>query len=370
MKKITLLITRLDRGGSADLTLQLAKGLSQRGYKVLLIAGKTTNPDRDLTEYAEKNNFRLKFISPLRRDINIFFDLKAFYRIYETLINYKPDILHTNSSKAGFLGRIAGKIAGVSDIYHSPHGHIFYGYHSKIVSKAFIILEKFAAKFSTKIFNLTEQGKKDHIQENIGPPQKFKVSSCGVDLSPFEDITPLSSNKNSPFTLCWIGRFVSIKNPEMFIRAIHEIDSPSNKFNYRMIGNGPLLPKIKKQAERLNLNNLHFEGYKNNIIPFLLNSDIFILTSKNEGFGRVIVEAMAAGLPIIATSVGGVPDLITQGKNGLLVPSNDYKKLRQAILKLYNSKDLYNKISQRNIREAQKYTIDNYINNIEIIYNG
>ena len=137
-QKIVLVITRLDRGGSAELTLQLAAGLSGKYYDVLLIYGKTTEPLWEPSKFADNHHFSLQCIDSLIRNLNPFKDLTAFIQLIKIFRQFRPDIVHTNSSKAGILGRLAARICGVRKIYHSPHGHIFYGYYNRIISKIFI----------------------------------------------------------------------------------------------------------------------------------------------------------------------------------------------------------------------------------------
>ncbi|MBN2601385.1 MAG: glycosyltransferase, partial [Candidatus Marinimicrobia bacterium] len=137
-KRVALVITRLDRGGSAELTMQLAAGLRQNGYKVLLISGKTLEPVWNPVQYAQDNRFLLQYVNSLIRSLHPIWDVVALFRLITILRKFRPDILHTNSSKAGILGRLAGHICGIQKIYHSPHGHIFYGYYNPLVSKLFI----------------------------------------------------------------------------------------------------------------------------------------------------------------------------------------------------------------------------------------
>ena len=185
MKKVIQLITRLDKGGSAELVLQTCAKLVENGYEVLLISGKTENPPFDIKQYSEKHGFRLIIVKELIRNIHLIKDYLAIWKVRKLLQNESPDILHTNTSKAGFIGRIAGHSVGIKKIFHSPHGHIFYGYYSTLITNIFILMEKIAAKYSTNIFNLTEKGRQDHILRNIASPEKFIVSSCGIDLHEF-----------------------------------------------------------------------------------------------------------------------------------------------------------------------------------------
>ena len=364
MTKIIQLITRLDKGGSADLVLQTCALQVSNGYEVLLISGKTIEPQFNIEKFSQENGFRIYFVNYLVRNINPFADLFALIQLTGVLRKEKPDILHTNTSKAGFIGRIAGKLAGIKKIYHSPHGHIFYGYYSKPVTNFFIFMEKFATRFTTKVFNLTEKGKQDHINEGIGEPEKFVVSSCGVDLHNFQNFQP-KSFPDKEITILWIGRFVPIKNPEMVLNVAKHLDS--DRYRFIMVGDGEMFEDIKSKST--NHKNIEFSGYNEDLLPLLEKSDIFIITSLNEGFGRVIVEAMAAGLPVIATDVGGISEIISDCKNGYLVNSNDSKFMAGCIENICSNRELYKKMSSNNLLDSKQYSMENYVNNIVREYN-
>ncbi len=365
MKKVIQIITRLDKGGSAELVLQTCSKLVEQNFEVLLISGKTKNPPFDIDNYVRQNGFKIIYVSQLIRNINPILDIIAFLKLLIILKKQLPDILHTNTSKAGFIGRIAGYFAGIKKIFHSPHGHIFYGYYSKNITKLFILMEKIATKFSTKIFNLTEKGKQDHINQKIGKSDKFAVSSCEVDLSKFKSIQPKELS-NEKIKILWIGRFVPIKNPEMVLDVAKNLRNKNIEF--RMVGDGECFQNIKDKIKQKNLTNIILPGYQTDLLPELYNADIFIITSKNEGFGRVIVDAMAAGLPVIGTNVGGIPEIITENINGFLVNTNDDKKMAKIISELIDNKNNYSQISKNNLKKSQKYSLDSYVTNITYFY--
>ena len=193
-QKIVLVITRLDRGGSAELTLQLAAGLSGKYYDVLLIYGKTTEPLWEPSKFADNHHFSLQCIDSLIRNLNPFKDLTAFIQLIKIFRQFRPDIVHTNSSKAGILGRLAARICGVRKIYHSPHGHIFYGYYNRIISKIFILFEKLKLdimctnKSNEKVYAM-DKGKRAFI-EKFG---KYAVAGAGMAVL----MSPTSSSANS-----------------------------------------------------------------------------------------------------------------------------------------------------------------------------
>jgi glycosyltransferase involved in cell wall biosynthesis len=365
MKKVLQLITRLDKGGSAELVLQTCQKLVSQNFSVTLVTGKTDDPPVDIIQTAKSNNFKLIILDSLVRNIHPIKDLRAFFQIKKILKDEKPDSLHTNSSKAGFIGRLAGYSVGVEKIYHSPHGHIFYGYYSGFVTALFVFLEKIAARRTTKIFNLTKKGREDHINRKIAPSEKFIVSSCGIDLSKFQAEKPKDYPQNR-IKILWAGRFAPIKNPQMVLRVAEILNNENMEF--RMVGDGELQPKIQNEFRSRQLKNITLPGYNAELQREFFAADIFIITSKNEGFGRVIVEAMAAGLPIIATKVGGIPEIVTHGENGFLVNSEDAEAMAKNILSLLDNKVKYAQISKNNMEKSKDYSLDKYVANLTNYY--
>ncbi len=369
--KVLQLITRLDQGGSADVTLKLSAGLVKNGYEVLLVSGKTTEPQANLQAFAQQNGFGLQFLPVLTRQPSPVFDLMAFIQIFRLIRRYRPDILHTNTSKAGFIGRLAGCLAKVPRILHSTHGHIFYGYYNRLISKAFILMEKFAAHCCDSILNLTEIGRQDHIRERIARPEKFFVTSGGVELEPFFNISqdkPEPDFSSGKIRIGWVGRLVPIKNLPLFLKAAAILQSTNPQFEYIVVGDGEDRQLNENLSAELGLQNIRFLGYRSDIPAIMAGCDLFVFTSLNEGFGNVIIEAMACGLPVIGTRVGGTPELIQDGKNGFLVDSDDAQALAAALLKIVTNPETYQSMAAHNRKKAEYFTIDNYIKRVIYAY--
>jgi len=365
------LITRLDQGGSADVTLKLSAGLVKQGYEVLLVSGKTTEPQANLITFARRNGFGLRFFPTLTRTPAPFYDLLALFQIYRLILQYRPDILHTNTSKAGFIGRLAGRLAKVPRILHSTHGHIFYGYFNPILSKGFILMEKCAAHCCDLVLNLTEIGRQDHLQERVARPEKFFVTSGGVELDPFfkaSQLKPEPEFGTGKMRICWVGRLVPIKNLPLFLRAAALLQSTNPQFEYIIVGDGEDRQANESLAIELGLQNTRFLGYRDDVPQIMAGSDLFVFTSLNEGFGNVIIEAMACGLPVVGTRVGGTPELVQDGQNGFLVDSDDIQALATAIQKIATNPVLYRKIATLNRKKAEFFTFDNYIKRVIYAY--
>ncbi len=374
--KIFQIITRLDKGGSADIVLQLSEELKKRSYDVRLVSGLTGDPTTDINKYSERTGINVKFIPSLRRDVSILNDLKTLYILVRLLLKEKPEIVHLHSSKAGFIGRIAARIAGVRCIVYSTHGHIFYGYFSKVKIWVFIQLEKLGACCGDIITTLTEREKADFCNLKIASEDKIIVVPNGlINIESYSGKgagrlrAEIGIDKDT-ILLGWIGRFETIKGPDIFLKVCRRLKETSTEnFGVVMVGDGTLFDDIKKQSESLGLNKfLHFTGYRSAIADIIKDIDILILTSRNEGFGMVVLQAMAAGKPVIAMDVGGVGELIEDGETGYLVPFDDIDSMVRYIQRLINNSKDREFLGANGYKAAQKYSFKEMVNKFEAIY--
>jgi len=226
------------------------------------------------------------------------------------------------------------------------------------------------AHYTCKILNLTETGRQDHIREKIARPEKFLVSSCGIDLMPFKPYPSKNIlEQNRDFTsIIWVGRIVPIKNLQMLLDALLILNKTKSKIKVTVVGDGELRPEAEQFVKTHRLTNIRFLGYRMDIPELMSRNHILVLTSLNEGFGRVLVEAMACGLAIIATRVGGVPEIIKEGVNGFLVESHNHRQLAESISYLAENDRECRFIGLRNIKYAEFYSLKRYINRVSNIY--
>jgi glycosyltransferase involved in cell wall biosynthesis len=366
MKKLKVLqiITRLDKGGSAEDIFITAIGSDRKKYEVTLMSGSVEDPGQDRKKEIEEYGIRHIFIPELVRNINLFKDLMAFLKIYRVLRKEKFDIVHTHTSKAGLLGRLAAKLARVPIIIYTPHGHVFFGYFSSLKTKIFILLEKLASPLADKIVALTNGEKEDYISYKITSERRLAIICSGIDLNRFKELSSdeklkikkeLGIPENS-LVVGTAGRLVPVKGPEFLIEASKIIVSKYPDTYFLFAGDGPLRQSLEKKACRMGVKeNIIFLGWRDDIHKIISIFDIFVLPSLNEGMGRVLVEAMALRKPIVASRVGGIPDLVSQGKNGFLVPPKNPMELAEHIQLL---------LEDRGKREAMgsagKETISNF----------
>ena len=374
--KVVHIITRLDIGGSTTNTLETCARLDKDKYYVCLITGKTDNPSEDLAEWSWCNKISITVVSCLKRDIAILNDFLAFFRLLKLLKEFKPDIVHTHSSKAGLLGRWAAKFTGARSIIHTPHGHIFYGYFSPFITKIFIALEKLTSKITDKIITLTELGKTEHVKLKIANADKFICIPSGVDISKFKDIgfnslpNDILAKVKDNFVFGTVARLETIKGQKFLIDAFAYIVDRFPKTVLLLVGEGPDREFLEKKVKVLGISDkVIFAGYHKNVAPFMNNIDVFVLPSLNEGMGRVIIEAMSSGCPVIATKTGGIPELINEGVDGLLVPIKDSEALAKAMLLLRKDPSKIWSMKQAVKNKSQNiFSLNHMVKSIDSLY--
>jgi len=376
--KVLHIITRLDPGGSSTNTIETAARLDPQRFDVFLISGRTKDTDGGIEELLKSKCLKYAFFPDLQREIHPWKDIMAFIQLYHFIKKRRFDIVHTHTSKAGILGRFAARCAGVPVVIHTPHGHVFYGYFSKALTTVFIWVERTTARITDKIITLTDRGKEEHLEFKIGPTDKFVRIYSGIDLSPKLKSSDLKHQlkkqweiNGGNFIFGCVGRLDPIKGTTYLIDAMAQVVKKHPKTRLLLVGDGSQKEKLQEQCRALGLLDLvKFTGFQKDPASFIEIMDVFVLASLNEGMGRVILEAMVYGKPIIATKVGGVPELVHEGKNGLLVPPQNADALSAAMIKLVEHQELREEMSKQSktIVGAQ-FDLDKMVKDIEGLYN-
>ncbi len=361
--KIIHIITRLDKGGSAETTLQAVSLLNQKKYELFLAHGLSlesnmSNMEKELVErdlsLAKAKNVKVFTIPSLVRRLSFKNDLLALISIYRLIKRIKPHIVHTHTSKAGWLGRLAAFLARVPIIIHTPHGHVFHSYYGPLMTKIFVIAERILSLMTDKITALTDRERDEHLEQGIASIEKYVIIHSGVMLQQIMNMN--SDIERGKKKLCIpqnsnvigvVGRLVPIKGHKYLVSAAKRIIREFDSTFFVFVGDGYLESKLERQSESLGVRkNIIFTGWRKDVIEILNLFDILVLPSLNEGMGKVLIEGMALGKPIVASSVGGIIDLVENGDNGILVPPKDSDALEEAILKLIRNKSLAQKLGK------------------------
>jgi len=386
VKRIALVITRFIPGGATKVVKQIISGLNS-SFEFSLICGTEDFSDIEFNEI--KHFCTLILIPSLKRNISPIKDYAAYRELYKTLKDLKPEIVHTHTSKAGILGRIAAKKAKIDFIIHSPHGNIYFpesrisgvpkcSYFLKILQ----YMEKISGRNTNSLTVLSKHEKKINEDLNLFESEKIIIIQNGISCSKFSNnsnmdfsILPINihSLKNS-VVITFIGRLSPEKGVFLLLEAIEIILKNHSDVNLSIIlvGDGPDKCELEKFAKKLMM---HYEiriflpGYSKRIREYLALSNIFVLPSFYEGFGLALVEAMAAGLPVIASASGGIPEIIEDNKDGLLFPVGNATRLAEKILQLLNSQKLQETLANKAILKARKFDIDRMLEKYAELYN-
>ena len=383
--KVIHVITRLDKGGSAENTLLTVMGLDKERYDVILIKGLSIESNmaedearavEESVREAKREGIRIITVPSLIRRIAPFCDLKAFFALIKILRHERPDIVHTHTSKAGILGRWAAFFARVPIIIHTPHGHVFWGYSGRCQTLFYIILERLTACITDKIIALTQQEKKDHLHFHIASEDKFSVVHSGINLDKFFNTSVDSAGMKRELgipednlVVGTAGRLTPVKGHRYLIEAARKIMNIRPDTTFVFLGDGELLDELKNIASKLGIEeNVRFPGWRLDVAEVMSIFNIFVLPSLNEGMGRVLVEAMALGKPIVASNVGGIPDLVVDGENGFLVPTGDVETMVARINDLLESMEKREKMGENGKKIAVNFSADVMVQKIDRLY--
>lgn len=373
--KIIHIITRLDRGGSADLVLKLAAAQRARGREVAVISGHTVDPVADYHAYLRQTGIKIEFVDCLQREIHPWLDLQALWRLFRLLRQRRPAIVHLHTAKAGFIGRLAARAAGIRGVVYTTHGHIFHGYFNRLKTAIFIRMEQLAAACGGLITTLSEMEKQDFVCRRIAPAIQIIAVPNGLDLAPFLAAQRGSLRREIGLddempVVAWVGRFEPVKGPEIFLEVCQQLHSQyGSRLKTVMAGDGSLNEKIHLERELRGLHDfLLLPGFRQDIVPLFTDIDLLVVTSINEGFGMVILEAMAAGKPVVAHDVGGIAELVVDGETGFLVSVGDVDTIYNRLNLLLNDRELYLAMSKAARLRAVTYSLTAMADRFEALY--
>lgn len=361
---ICFVITRLVAGGAQKVLLDLIDGLPSDEFDIHLVAGTQTGREGSLwTECQERlSPSHLHPMDSLVREPHPLKDHRAYRELKKLFQRIKPDIVHTHTSKAGIIGRMAAHACAIPNIIHSTHG-IIYNPEAKIpgvgrgwLLKIFLHLEQKVGRYTQTLITLSEQETGDAIRLQLAAPACVEAISNGIPLQKLSEIEREPANWKVPHLRLGIaGRLNTEKGHEILLRSFKRLQQRYPKISLKIAGDGPLREALEQLCKELGLSkHVIFMGYQNNMAEFLANIDLFVLSSHYEGFGLVLVEAMAAGLPVVATDVGGVREVVVDGKTGILVPSGQEDELAMGIEYIIDHPNLAYEYGQNGRKHAME----------------
>jgi len=374
--RVLHIINRLNIGGPTIYTTLLAYGFTQRGYEVQVICGASTATEGDMGYFAAQYGVKPHIIPELGGVFTPFDDLRALRAIRNYIREYQPDVVHTHTSKAGFIGRVAAYYEGVPVIVHTYHNHAFAGIYNPVTTWVFIQVERIVARMTDVLLTLSETLRRELVEQyHITRRGHITVLPLGLDLNAFAQI----SRKQGFFRAEWnipdsapligiIGRLVPVKNHKLFLQAALRIarDLPDAKFV--IIGDGDEREALETLVDDYQLGDaVIFTGWQSNLSAIYSDLDVSVVSSHHEEMPVSVIESLAAGCPVVATEVGGVPDLLNGGRLGTLVTPDDPHALATAIISMVQSPP--------DIHEAQQtmlstYSMNQLVNDMDSLYRG
>jgi glycosyltransferase involved in cell wall biosynthesis len=350
--KVLRIINRFSLGGPSFHVILLTKYLNST-YETALVGGVPEPGEADSYYLLEKYDLEATILPELRRDVNFLSDIRAYFKLKKIIEDYKPDIVHTHASKAGALGRLAAHHCGVKIIIHTYHGHVFHSYFGKIKTTFYKIVERYLAKITTGIIAISETQKYELSEIfKIAPKDKIEVIPLGLDLSAFVEKSNESRLKarkklslsSDEVAIGIIGRLAPIKDHHFFLDAIELVLSKTKiKIRVFIVGDGTEKFSIQERVNEINSKypgKIKMTSWIREMVPIYHALDLVCLSSKNEGTPVSLIEAQAAGLPVLSNDVGGVRDIVKNGKSGYIVPKNNLQAYTEKLLELIESPEL------------------------------
>lgn len=357
MPRVLRILNRLIVGGPSKNAVFLSRYMSP-DFETLLVTGDKDDHEQDADELATHHGITPLCVTEMKRAISFNDDWKAYQKLKKIIREFKPDIVHTHAAKSGALGRLAARNCQVPVIVHTFHGHVFHSYFNPLKTNFFIRAERYLARFTDGIVAISEKQRHELVDEfKIAPANKFHIIPLGLDLDPFVVDQDLKRRKfrdefqlaEDTIAIGIIGRLVPIKNHGLFIKALKKVLTRSNKpVKAFIIGDGESRETIMTMAREAGIP-FAAPGEKNPEAPLVFTSwrmdvdvvcaglDIICLTSLNEGTPVSLIEAQAAGRPIVSTRVGGIADVVLEGKTALLADLGNEDAFADQLVEMVDS---------------------------------
>jgi glycosyltransferase involved in cell wall biosynthesis len=371
--KVIHLVTRLDLGGAQQNTLHTVRNLDRTKFEPVLVCG----PGGMLDEEVKSDpGIRAIFIDSLHRDISPAYDLLALLELAKVLLAEKPAILHTHSSKAGILGRLAAVLAGVPVVVHTYHGFGFHDRQPALIKNFYVFLERLCARFTGTLVFVSKANITYAVEHGIVNMQDAVLIHSGVNLAGLPAKTDAAKLKMSAgvgmhkLLVVSVGNLKPQKNVADLIEAAALLLPTLPDARFVFIGDGPQRSKLEARAFALGLQDrFFFLGWRRDASEWLAAADVFAMTSLWEGLPRALVEAMKSGLPSVCYATDGVTDLLIDGQNGFAVAPGDVKDMARRLLQLLSDEPLRKRLGAAAAAAiGPEFDIDGMVRSQEALY--
>ena len=380
-------ITRLNIGGPAIQAVSLTARLKAFGYNSLLVHGALSPGEGDMGYLLQREGVEALKLQNLQRSVNPKADFDAVCQLYRLLCDFEPDVVHTHTAKAGALGRLAARFYNLTHgrrhpvrIVHTYHGHVFDGYFGKRSTAVFLGLERWLARWTDRIIAISPRIA-DEVSKRYAIGRSDQVCSIrlGFELAPFVSIDDNMRHASrerlvipdGTLVVTTVGRLTEIKKHDLFLEMAQRVCSSRQDVLFFIVGDGELRDELESIVSALGLESaVRFLGWRQDLATIYAASDLFVLTSRNEGTPVALIEAMASGVPGISTDVGGVRDVITSPSVGSVVPFGDAEALAGSVLSLLAAGTAERRAMGMRARDvvSKRFTMDRLVEEIANLY--
>jgi glycosyltransferase involved in cell wall biosynthesis len=386
--RVLRLITRLNIGGPSIQAIALSDQLTARGFTTRLVHGALGNGEGDM-RYLLRPSASVEYVPSLRRDIAPASDVRAFGRVLGMIREFRPQIVHTHMAKAGAIGRLAalaynrtsGRTARVK-LVHTYHGHVLEGYFGAGTTAVFVGIERLLANATDRIVAISPAIRDELLlQHRIGRPEQYRVVPLGFDLGALSAIDDRARQRArealgiaaGTHVVSTVGRLTAIKQHHLFLETARLVANRDRAAIFLVVGDGELRSELEQTARDLGIaDRTRFLGWRRDLDAIYGVTDVFLLTSRNEGTPVALIESLAAGVPGVATDVGGVGDVLaTTGGDpfGVVAKYDDAAGLARAVETLLADPGSRRAMGDRG-RAAMlaRYGIDRLVADIDALY--
>jgi glycosyltransferase involved in cell wall biosynthesis len=382
--KVLRVIARLNVGGPARHVVVLDRGLRVRGYDCLLVHGSVGHGEASLEHHAASQEVRARKVAELGPRIRPFDDVRAFGTLLRIAFSEQPDIIHTHTAKAGALGRLAAFIFNVTRgrsrralVVHTFHGHVLEGYFSPLTNRLIRAAERLLGTVTDRIVTISPAQRRDIVERfRIAQGRKVTTIPLGLDLrqllraQPSIDARRRLGLQPADFVVGYVGRLVPVKDLVTLLDAFAAVVPAVPRARLVLAGDGPVREQLVDRARGLGITDrVTFLGWTDQLVDLYAALDVCALTSLNEGTPVAAIEAMAAGIVVVATSVGGIPDLIAHERTGFLVPPRSPGELARTLIRLEREPDRRRDVAAAaRLDVERRYSHDRLADDIDQLY--
>lgn len=383
--RIARVITRLNIGGPSIQAARLTTDLEPYGFTTTLLHGRLGVGEGDMS-YLLPAGADARYITTLCRPLSPLDDLRSLLRLYREFRRIKPHLVHTHMAKAGLLGRLAATAynatrgqAPRAKIVHTYHGHVLDGYFSPLATRVFISLEQLLARLTDRIIAISPAIRDELLATyRIGRHDQYRVVPLGFDLAPFAGIDDearaaarqaLNLPPAAP-VIATVGRLTAIKQHRLFLETVQRVTARQPGVIALIAGDGELRDDLTRYADSLGISDrVRMLGWRRDLASIYGATDVFLLTSRNEGTPVALIEAMASAVPGVSTDVGGVKDVIGSPDSGRTAPFGDVDALAAAVNELLGDRSLRSRIgAAARARVLAHYDINRLVADVAAVY--